>query len=120
MESHTVIGDQILSGIPFPWDIRPMVRSHHERWDGHGYPDRLAAEAIPLTARILSCADVFDALTTARSYRNPVGAEEALAIMQQDEGAFDPALFSVFEELLPHFSNMLASDISLDLSMPVA
>ncbi|MDP9349324.1 MAG: tetratricopeptide repeat protein, partial [Gemmatimonadota bacterium] len=72
MERHTVIGDEILAPLEFPWDIRPMVRSHHERWDGSGYPDRLVGEEIPHTARILRIADVFDALTTARSYRRPL------------------------------------------------
>ena len=72
MERHTVIGDEMLAPVEFPWDIRPMVRSHHERWDGRGYPDGLAAEAIPRSARILRLADVVDALTTARSYRAPL------------------------------------------------
>lgn len=101
MERHTTIGDEMLAPVEFPWDIRPMVRSHHERWDGGGYPDGLVGEAIPLSARILRIADVFDALTTARSYRHPLPPEEALAIMEADAGSFDPELFGVFRELLP-------------------
>jgi putative nucleotidyltransferase with HDIG domain len=107
IESHTVLGEALLSNIPFPWDIRPMIRSHHERWDGNGYPDGLIAEEIPITARILRCADVFDALTTQRSYRCPLSAEEAFAIMKADIGAFDPNLLVVFESLLPSFSEMV-------------
>jgi putative nucleotidyltransferase with HDIG domain len=99
MERHTVIGDEMLAPVEFPWDIRPMVRSHHERWDGRGYPDRLVAEAIPYSARILRIADVFDALTTARSYRRPLSPDEAMAIMVDDHGSFDPELFEVFREL---------------------
>jgi HD-GYP domain-containing protein (c-di-GMP phosphodiesterase class II) len=55
--------------IDFPWDILPLVRGHHERWDGKGYPDKLAGEDIPLSARIVCVADVFDALTSDRPYR---------------------------------------------------
>ncbi|HEX5725146.1 MAG TPA: HD domain-containing phosphohydrolase [Longimicrobiaceae bacterium] len=101
MERHTIIGDEMLAPVEFPWDIRPMVRSHHERWDGQGYPDRLERERIPLSARILRIADVFDALTTARSYRRPLTPEEAFEIMEKDDGSFDPALFEIFRRLFP-------------------
>ncbi|HEX6373733.1 MAG TPA: HD domain-containing phosphohydrolase [Longimicrobium sp.] len=104
MERHTVIGDEMLAPVEFPWDIRPMVRSHHERWDGQGYPDRLAGEEIPRSARIMRIADVFDALTTARSYRRPLTPDEALEIMQDDAGSFDPELFEIFLELYPEFA----------------
>jgi putative nucleotidyltransferase with HDIG domain len=104
MERHTVIGDEMLAPVEFPWDIRPMVRSHHERWDGRGYPDRLTAEAIPYSARILRIADVFDALTTARSYRRPLSPDEAMDIMVDDEGSFDPELFGLFRELFPELA----------------
>ena len=101
MERHTVIGDEMLAPVEFPWDIRPMVRSHHERWDGRGYPDRLAGEAIPLAARILRIADVFDALTTARSYRRQLTPHEALEIMVDDGGSFDPEIFATFRRIFP-------------------
>jgi putative nucleotidyltransferase with HDIG domain len=104
MERHTVIGDEMLAPVEFPWDIRPMVRSHHERWDGHGYPDRLTGEEIPRSARIMRIADVFDALTTARSYRRPLTPDEALGIMKDDAGSFDPELFEIFLELYPEFA----------------
>jgi putative nucleotidyltransferase with HDIG domain len=97
MERHPVIGDEMLAPVEFPWDIRPMVRSHHERWDGRGYPDSLVGEDIPLSARILRIADVFDALTTARSYRRRLTPEEALAIMEEDAGSFDPGIFTLFK-----------------------
>ncbi|HYH78239.1 MAG TPA: HD domain-containing phosphohydrolase [Longimicrobium sp.] len=101
MERHPVIGDEMLAPVEFPWDIRPMVRSHHERWDGRGYPDGLTGETIPLAARILRIADVFDALTTARSYRRRLSPEEALAIMEEDAGSFDPDIFALFKVIFP-------------------
>lgn len=101
MERHTIIGIELLSAIEFPWDIRPMVRGHHEHWDGTGYPDRLAGEDIPLSARILCVADVYDALTTTRAYRPAYSREAALEIMRADAGrVFDPALMQIFDNLL--------------------
>lgn len=101
MRAHTVEGDEIVAELGFPYDIRSIVRSHHERWDGTGYPDRLAGEEIPLNARILCVADVYDALTTSRSYRAAMSEEEAQAIMRDLSGAaFDPDLLDVFLALL--------------------
>jgi putative nucleotidyltransferase with HDIG domain len=97
MERHAAAGAELLRDIEFPWDVLPMIRGHHERWDGTGYPDRLAGEAIPLTARVLCIADVFDALASDRPYRAGYSRDEALAIMERDVGkAFDPALFERF------------------------
>lgn len=100
VERHTVLGEELLSDIEFPWDIRPMIRSHHERWDGRGYPDGLSGEDIPWSARILRIADVYDALTTTRAYRTMLPPEEALALMATDVGAFDPDLFTVFRDAI--------------------
>jgi len=100
MKRHPQAGVDLLREIEFPWDIRPMVLHHHEFWNGGGYPDGLAGEEIPRSARILCLADVFDALTTSRSYRGGMSVERALSIMRADVGKlFDPALFSVFETL---------------------
>ena len=100
IERHPVAGVELLAGIEFPWDICPMVRHHHERWDGGGYPDRLGGEVIPLSARILCVADVYDALTTTRSYRRAYSRADALHIMGSDVGSmFDPELFPRFLEL---------------------
>jgi putative nucleotidyltransferase with HDIG domain len=120
IEQHTVKGDEILAPIPFPWDIRPMVRSHHERWDGRGYPDQLARENIPITARILRVADIFDALTTNRSYRQPLTIDQAFQIMQDDYGSFDPDIFEVFRTLLPEFAEMVPDDRDRTQTLPVA
>lgn len=99
MKRHTIVGDRMIEELSFPWDLRPMVRNHHERWDGTGYPDGMAGEEIPLAARILCVADVFDALTTRRSYRPALSRREALAIMGRESGrVFDPRLLKVFME----------------------
>jgi putative nucleotidyltransferase with HDIG domain len=109
MKRHTVLGDAIISETPFPWDIRPIVRNHHERWDGTGYPDRLKGEEIPLTARILCVADVYDALTTARSYRGAMTREQALDIMDKESGkTVDPKLYAIFRELIVAYEPALA------------
>ena len=101
MELHPVAGVDLLAGIDFPWDIRPMVRHHHEWWDGSGYPDKLAGEDIPLSARILCIADVYDALTTDRPYRQGFSHEKAMEIMEGDVGRlFDPELFAHFREIV--------------------
>lgn len=102
MKAHTTKGDEIVASLDFPWEIRPIVRSHHEKWDGTGYPDQLAGHDIPLHARILCIADVFDALTTTRSYRPALSREEALRIMRRDAGRhFDPELLEIFCSVLP-------------------
>jgi diguanylate cyclase (GGDEF)-like protein/putative nucleotidyltransferase with HDIG domain len=101
MRRHPEAGVELLAGIEFPWDVRPLIESHHERWDGRGYPHGLAGEAIPLTARILCLADVFDALTSQRSYKQSMSVADAMEIMSRDVGrAFDPALFDVFERVV--------------------
>lgn len=100
VKRHPVAGLEMLAGIDFPWDVRPLVLSHHERWDGRGYPHGLRGDEIPLTARILGVADVYDALTSERSYKRPLSHAEALDIMRLDVGKqFDPALFAAFEEV---------------------
>ena len=100
MKSHTTAGVEMLSGIEFPWDVLPIVRSHHERWDGQGYPDALRGEEIPLVARILCIADVYDALTSVRSYKRALTHEQAVVMMRGDVGTmFDPAVFGAFEQV---------------------
>jgi putative nucleotidyltransferase with HDIG domain len=101
MRNHTVEGDDIVKELDFPWDIRPIVRNHHERWDGTGYPDRLQGEEIPLAARILCVADVYDALTTERPYHRAYTQAEALQIMTAESGRqLDPSLFAIFHTLM--------------------
>jgi putative nucleotidyltransferase with HDIG domain len=86
IERHSVEGERLLAELEFPWDIRPMVRHHHEHWAGSGYPDGLRGEEIPFSARVLCVADVYDALTTVRSYRLAFSQARALEIMAEDSG----------------------------------
>jgi putative nucleotidyltransferase with HDIG domain len=120
VRGHPTAGVELLADIEFPWDVRPIVESHHERWDGKGYPHGLAGEAIPLTARVLCVADVYDALTSQRSYKRAFTHEEAIAIMRKDVGTqFDPALFPIFEAVAdsmaaaPHQTPTIAPRLTL-------
>ena len=98
---HPTAGVELLADIDFPWDVQPIVQSHHERWDGRGYPDGLVGEDIPLTARVLCIADVYDALTSQRSYKQAFSHDDAMEIMRGDVGTqFDPTLFGAFEEIV--------------------
>ena len=96
MRTHPVVGAEILSRVPFPYPLAPIVRHHHERWDGTGYPDGLRGEEIPRGARILTVVDCYDALTTDRPYRKRMPREEALAFLRHEAGvAFDPEIIEV-------------------------
>ena len=96
IKRHPEAGLELVAGIDFPGDIRAIIRNHHERWDGSGYPDGLAGEKIPLAARILCVADVYDALTTTRSYRSGLTHARAAEIMRGSPGQFDPHLLEIF------------------------
>jgi putative nucleotidyltransferase with HDIG domain len=100
MQLHTIYGIELLAGIDFPWDIRPMVRSHHERLDGTGYPDRLRGDEVPLHAQAICIVDVYDALTTTRSYRPAMDEEAALAEMRQTAHWWSRDVWEAFHEAL--------------------
>jgi len=98
MKIHPVVGAEILERVAFPYPVVPIVRSHHERWDGSGYPDGLKAEEIPIGARILSVVDTLDALSTDRQYRKALPPCEAMAKVEAAAGkAFDPAIVKVLK-----------------------
>jgi hypothetical protein len=100
MRMHPVIGARILSHSAFLSGARDAVRHHHERWDGGGYPDGLAGEAIPLAARIVSVADAFDAMTSDRPYRSSLAVDSAVQRLRQGAGQhWDPSLVDVFVRL---------------------
>ena len=102
LKRHTVVGADILSAVDFPYPVVPIVRHHHENWDGAGYPDRIGGEAIPLGARILAVIDCYDALTSDRPYRRAMTHEQALAILQARRGTmYDPAVVDAFAALRP-------------------
>lgn len=97
MKLHASVGADILSAIDFPYPVVPMVRHHHENWDGTGYPDRLRGTDIPIGARILSVVDCFDALTSDRPYRPRLSAEEALRVLVERRGSmYDPLIVDTF------------------------
>lgn len=100
MNRHPVIGAEIMGGIEFLAEAGKVVRSHHERWDGKGYPDGLAGEEIPLTARVFAVADVFDALTTNRPYRGAIPLAEARRMIDAESGThFDPRVIEAFDRI---------------------
>ena len=96
MKLHTVYGVELLAGVEFPWDLKPIIRWHHEKLDGTGYPDRLRGEEIPLAAQIIGIVDVFDALTTTRSYRAAMSTPVALAEMERCQHWWRPEVFRSF------------------------
>src|SRR3982751_3611120 len=97
MKLHAAVGADILSAIEFPYPVVPIVRHHHESWDGSGYPDGLRGADIPLGARILSVVDCFDALTSDRPYRPRLSDAEAIAILVQRRGSmYDPLIVDTF------------------------
>ena len=99
MQRHTTVGDEIVRSLDLPYTVAPMARHHHERFDGAGYPDRLAGSDIPLEARILAVADVYDALTSRRAYRNEFGPAKALEILRSGSGTqLDPVCVEAFTD----------------------
>jgi cyclic di-GMP phosphodiesterase len=104
MQTHTLRGEAICQPLRTLQPVLPIIRSHHERWDGSGYPDGLRGDRTPLLARVLQFADIFDALTTVRPYKAAIPNPDALAIMQQQtaRGWHDPHLMDLFARL-PHF-----------------
>jgi putative nucleotidyltransferase with HDIG domain len=100
MARHPAIGAEIVSGIEFLAEASEVVRSHHERWDGMGYPDGLAGEQIPVAARVFAVADVLDALTTDRPYRTGFSLDEARAMIVEESGShFDPDVIDAFRTI---------------------
>ncbi|HEV7364054.1 MAG TPA: HD domain-containing phosphohydrolase [Solirubrobacteraceae bacterium] len=101
MRQHPVVGEQILSQVPFLREVATAVRGEHERWDGTGYPDGLAGEQIPLAARIVFACDAYHAMTSDRPYRPALPHEEAIAELRQGAGSqFDPRVVQVLLEEL--------------------
>jgi len=109
MKIHTVVGAEILSRINFPYPVVPIVRHHHERWDGTGYPDGLKGEEIPITARILSIIDTFDTVREDRPYRRGLTLEEAKALLSCGAGTqYDSKLVVAFLNNLSAFEQEIA------------
>jgi putative two-component system response regulator len=111
MRGHPARGEEICRPMRSLAPVLPIIRSHHERWDGSGYPDGLKGEDIPLLARILQVADIYDALTTKRPYKPALSPEEAFAVMEEEvrRGWRDP-------ELVPLFASTIQTNPSADLT----
>ena len=101
MERHTIVGEQILAPVEFLAGVRPLVRHEHERWDGAGYPDGLAGEAIPLGSRIILACDALHAMTSDRPYRQAMSHHEAAGELRRCAGKqFDPRVVEALLEVV--------------------
>jgi diguanylate cyclase (GGDEF)-like protein/putative nucleotidyltransferase with HDIG domain len=108
---HPQVGAEIIAAVPFPYPVAPLIMSHHERWDGKGYPQGLSGEEIPRGARILTIVDYYDAVTTERPYHKALTSESAIGLLRHESGrALDPSLVPVFIELLPSLVAELGVD----------
>lgn len=122
IENHPLDGYNMCKQVGFMLEELAIIRSHHEKWDGTGYPDRLSGEAIPLVARVTAVADVYDALTSSRSYRKAMTHERAMSIIQEESGThFDPrcveAWVKVVNEEKPFFERMLSGHVDMKSSI---
>lgn len=110
MKIHTTVGAQILSRVDFPYPVLPIVRHHHEHWDGLGYPDGLKAEQIPITARIISVVDCFDSVREDRPFRRGMTRDEAVDFLLRGSGTqFDSSIVDLFIKHLPRFESQIAA-----------
>jgi diguanylate cyclase (GGDEF)-like protein/putative nucleotidyltransferase with HDIG domain len=111
MKIHPTVGGDILRRVNFPYPVEDIVRYHHEKWDGSGYPKGLKAESIPLVARIISVVDFYDATRCDRPYRKGMKREDSLALLRSMAGnAFDPRVVEKFIEHVEQFDNLIAAD----------
>src|SRR6516164_4700363 len=110
---HPEVGAEIIAAVPFPYPVAPLILSHHERWDGKGYPKGLSGEEIPIGARILTVVDYFAAVTTERPYHKALSHESAIGLLKHEAGrALDPMLVDIFVQMLP----ALIAEASLEQS----
>src|SRR3954464_10528603 len=114
MKLHASVGADILSAIDFPYPVVPIVRHHHENWDGTGYPDKLSGSDIPIGARILSVVDCFDALTSDRPYRPKLSDADALAILKERRGSmYDPLIVDTFASV---YKDIAPEDVEIGMT----
>jgi len=112
---HPQVGAEIIAAVPFPYPVAPLILSHHERWDGKGYPQGIFGEGIPIGARILTIVDYYDAVTTDRPYHKALSHESAIGLLKHEAGrALDPSLVQTFIDIVPTLL------IAADLVEPVA
>jgi putative nucleotidyltransferase with HDIG domain len=96
IRGHPHWGVALLSTVALPWDVEPIIRWHHERFDGSGYPDGLCGDEIPLAAQIIGIADTYDAMTSTRSYRPAASTDQALAALWESRGSWNPDVHTAF------------------------
>ncbi len=110
MKVHPVVGAEILERVRFPYPVVPIVRSHHEKWNGKGYPDGLKGTQIPIGARILAAVDCLDALASDRQYRKALPLDQAMAIVEKDAGqSFDPEVVAILKRRYIELEKMATS-----------
>lgn len=101
VEQHPLYGLELLASVEFPWQVKPIIRSHHEKVDGSGYPDRLVGDEVPFTAQIIGVVDVYDALTSTRSYRPAMAASDAIAEIRRCARWWRPDVVAAFLSSVP-------------------
>lgn len=112
LKIHPVVGAEILDRVQFPYPVVPIVRSHHEKWNGTGYPDGLSGEGIPIGARILSVVDCFDALTSERPYRRAISPDEAMALLRAESGrSYDPRVVDCIERRYKELEEVVSRSV---------
>jgi len=115
MKAHTIVGGEIIASINFPFAVVPLVRGHHEKWDGSGYPDGLRGEEIPLGARILTAVDCLDALASDRQYRKAMPLDKAMAIIVAESGkSFDPRVVEALHKRCYELEKLALSTLEQD------
>ncbi len=126
MKIHPIVGAEILEKVAFPYPVAPIVRSHHEKWNGEGYPDGLKSEEIPIGARILAAVDCLDALASDRQYRKALPLDEAMKKVAEDSGiSFDPKVVTILQRRYQELENLAVRSLdqmrrdSLSFSEPV-
>ena len=111
VKKHVLESEQVVTDLDPPWDMRPMVRHHHEHWDGGGYPRGIAGEAISIGGRILAAADAFDALTSKRAYREPMTPEATIDLLGNLVGRLlDPAIHAALRSVVERRKTLIFID----------
>ena len=112
MKIHPIVGADILERVAFPYPVAPIVRAHHEKWNGNGYPDGLAGEAIPIGARILAAVDCLDALSSDRQYRKALPLNDAMRVVSAEAGiSFDPKVVEILERRYPELERLASQGL---------
>src|SRR2546422_149119 len=112
VQMHPIWGIELLADVEFPWDIKPIIRWHHERYDGSGYPDRLRGEEIPLSAQIVGILSLYDSLTTTRRHQPALTAEQAIEHITACRHWWSPRVFDAFLQARPQLLGDLRGQLT--------